>query len=319
MIPDEKLKLIKARLILAQQLLEEADVLPGLEGYNFSNPDSNSDDPFFHMRHEREALVVYLLLTCFDLLGQSQPHVPFMKWLTSNDPVLVEERRVAAEGLDTENSDCVAHALGLVGYYNRHHGATIAFYSGIDQLPENARKHLLSTVDVAKQDPDARKSENKDKNISYNRIPINDDAKVLKLQKEYLYSKRNEFTHQLSQRHISSVPMMSGVGRNHDSSNTLQESGASWGIIVSNGKIYYTGVNQEVKDKFVYTLSDWPFVLFEVLYSALGEEFDRTSIKLKFFIEVMKPEEDIVERYTSVEHGHVTALLLHNYGITRKP
>lgn len=317
MIPEDKSKLIRSRLILAQQLLEESDVLPGSEGYNFNNPDSDSNDPFYHMRHEREALVVYLLLTCFDLLGQSQPHVSFMKWLTSNDSVLVEERRTAAKGLDSENSDCVAHAKGLVEYYNRHHGATVAFYSGIDQLSESARKHLLSTVGVAKEDPEARKPENKDKNISYCGVPINDDARVLKLQKEYLYSKRNEFTHQLSQRHISSVPMMSGFGRNHDSSNPLPGSRASWGIFVYDGKIHYSGVNQEVKDKYVYTLSDWPFVLFEVLYSALGEKFDRTSIKLKFFIQVIKSEEGIVENYPSVDHEYVSELLLNKYGITR--
>ncbi|WOI84504.1 MULTISPECIES: hypothetical protein [Enterobacteriaceae] len=317
MIPDEKVKLIKARLILAQQLLEEADALPGVEGYNFYNPDNNSDDPFFHMRHEREALVVYLLLTCFDLLGQSQSHVPFMKWLTSNDPVLVEERRVAAEGLDSENNDCVAHALGLVEYYNRHHGATVAFYSGIDQLPESSRNHLLSTVDVAKEDPDARKPENKDKNISYCRIPINNDSRVLKLQKEYLYTKRNEFTHQLSQTHFSSVPMMSGFGRAPDTNNIRQESGASWTIYVNDGKIHYGGINQETRDKYVYTLSDWPFVLFEVLYSAIGEEFDRTSIKLKFVIQVSNTGEDFVVNYPSVEHEKITELLLHEHGVTR--
>lgn len=315
MIPDENSKLIKARLILAQQLLEEADELPGLEGYNFSK-DNDSDDPFFHMRHEREALVVYLLLTCFDLLGQSQPHVPFIKWLTSNTPLLVEERRVAAEGLDSENSDCVSQALGLLNYYNKRHGATIAFYTGIDLLPESSRSHLLSTVDVAEEDPEARKPENKNKNISYCRIPINNDAKVLKLQKEYLYTKRNEFTHQLSQRHFSSVPMMSGFFRKTDSGNTSQKSGASWSIFVTDGKIHYGGVNQEVRDKYVYTLSDWPFVLFEVLYSALGEEFDRTSIKLKFVIQVSNSGEDFIVRYPSVDHEKVAELLLHNHGIT---
>ncbi|SAE41789.1 Uncharacterised protein [Enterobacter hormaechei] len=316
MISEDKSKLIKARLILAQQLLEEADVLPGLEGYNFSNPDSNSGDPFFHMRHEREALVVYLLLTCFDLLGQSQPHVSLMKWLTSNDSAIVKEREIAAAGIESENSDCVAQAKDLIDYYNRHHGATVAFYAGIDQLHESARTHLLSTVDVAKEDPDARKPENIDKNISYCRIPLNNDANVLKLQKKYLYTKRNEFTHQLSQTHFSSVPMMSGFGRDPDSNNILTESGASWAIFVYDGKVHYGGVNQEIRDKFVYTLSDWPFVLFEVLYSALGEEFDRTSIKLKFFIQVMNSGEDFVVNYPSVEHEKVSELLLREHGVT---
>jgi hypothetical protein len=37
MIPEEKAKLIKARLILAQQLLEEADVLPALKATTLVN------------------------------------------------------------------------------------------------------------------------------------------------------------------------------------------------------------------------------------------------------------------------------------------
>jgi hypothetical protein len=80
------------------------------------------------------------------------------------------------------------------------------------------------------------------------------------------------------------------------------------GFFVSDGKVNYSGVNQEVKDKYVYTLSDWPFVLFEVLYSALGEEFDRTSIKLKFFIKVINTDESTIEYYSSVAHEDVTAL-----------
>ena len=111
--------------------------------------------------------------------------------------------------------------------------------------------------------------------------------------------------------------MISGIGRNPDSSNTLPVLGASWSLFVLDGKVHYGGVNQEVKDKYVYTLTDWPFALFEVLYSALGEQFDRTSIKLKFFIQVMKPEEGVVVNHPSVEHDKISELLLREHGVTR--
>lgn len=187
----------------------------------------------------------------------------------------------------------------------------MAFYSGIAQLPENARKRLLSSVDVAKRDPESLKPENQ--NISYNRIPIENEGKVFKLQREYLYSKRNEFTHQLSQTHFSSIPMMSSFVRNINSTATLPETGACWGIYVNKGKVHYGGVHQEQTDKYVYTLSDWPFILFEVLYLALGEEFDRTTIKLKFFIQIM----DDAIFYPSVEHEYVNDTLKQRHGITR--
>jgi hypothetical protein len=65
MISDVTIETIFSGLRLAQQLLEESDGLTGRNGY-----DLNGKKWWFHPRHEREALVVYLLLTCFDKLGQ---------------------------------------------------------------------------------------------------------------------------------------------------------------------------------------------------------------------------------------------------------
>lgn len=303
MPPRDKFSLIRARLILAQKLLEESDTLPGVEGYNFED----RDNWFLHERHEREALVVYLLLTCFDLLGQSQPHVDFMKWLTSKNPIRIEDRRIAAETICQENADCFEQAKILFEYYNKHYGATSAFYSGIEQLPDNAKQRLLSTVSVVGRDPRSLKPEYK--NTSFPGIPLEDEEQKITLQKRYLYSLRNAFTHQLSQLHFSSTPMMSAFP-----SKELPSDGASWGIYIYDGEIHYGGVHQDQDKTHVYTLTDWPFVLFEVLYAALGEEFDRTSIKLKFFIQSFEGER--IRGQRSVEHALVREVLKRDFGIS---
>jgi hypothetical protein len=308
MPPKDKPSLIRARLILAQKLLEESDTLPGFEGYNFKDPGNWA----LHERHEREALVVYLLLTCFDLLGQSQKHVDFMKWLTSKKSELVEERRIAAEIIRSENGDCFDQAKFLFEHYNRHHGATSAFYSGIEQLPHSARQRLLSTVSVVGRDPRSLNPEYK--NTSFPGIPLEDEEKKITLQKKYLYSLRNAFTHQLSQTHFSSIPLMSAFPSRINLNEELPSNGACWGIYIRKGKITYAGNHSDHTNTYYYSLSDWPFVLFEVLYAALGEKFDRTTIKLKFFIQSF--DEECPYFFSSVEHALVSKVLKDHFGIS---
>lgn len=86
----DKLNLIRARLVLCQRLLEESDTLPGSEGYTVDE----ANNTVHHPRHEREALVVYLLLTCFDLLGQSRPYMTFYEWLSSKKMKSLRRRRM---------------------------------------------------------------------------------------------------------------------------------------------------------------------------------------------------------------------------------
>ena len=75
-LPEAKKSTVLSRLRLAQALLEESDKLPGREGYDWQ-----SRSRVYHPRHEREALVIYLLLTCFDLLGQERKFLDFDGWL----------------------------------------------------------------------------------------------------------------------------------------------------------------------------------------------------------------------------------------------
>lgn len=273
----DKFKLIRARLVLCQRLLEDSDTLPGSEGYTVDE----ANNTVHHPRHEREALVVYLLLTCFDLLGQSRPYMTFYEWLSSKKNEILEEKKDALDKLNVEVGEIVMNAKLLHDYYNLLYGATKAFYAGVDGLSLKARDHLLSSICVTRRNPESLKPENK--NMSYPSLPIEDENKKTKLKLAFLYSLRNSFTHQLSQIHFSSTPSMSQFANNNKSQTAEPVKGASWGVFVLDGVAFY-GQHQEQDSKYVYCLKDWPFVLFEVLYSAMGEIFDRTQIKLNMYV-----------------------------------
>ncbi len=272
----QKNKLIHARLILAQQLLEEADALPGAEGYHVDK----ADDFVHHSRHEREALVVYLLLTCFDLLGQSRKFITFYEWLSSNKAEIHSEHKEAIKSIAPKANDAIGNSKALHEYYNKIYGPTRAFYSGIESLPKSALAHLLSSLIVSRRNPESLKVENR--NTMYPALPINSKAKEKKLKLAFLYSQRNAFTHKLLQNHTSSNPGMSCLANNF-SENQSQPAGGSWTIWILGGHVSY-GSSLEHEPKHTFTTRDWPFVLFEVLYSAIGKQFDRTNINLKFSI-----------------------------------
>jgi hypothetical protein len=56
---------------------------------------------------------------------------------------------------------------------------------------------------------------------------------------------------------------------------------------------------------YIYTINNWPFVLFEALYAALGIHFDRTSVSLKFQVMVFSDDESTVTTYNNVDHKYL--------------
>lgn len=299
----DKDKLIFARLILAQELLEESDVLPGAEGYSVDQ----TENFVHHSRHERESLVVYLLLTCFDLLGQSRKFVTFYEWLSSKKTEILSEHRKAIESLASEASELIGSAKALHEHYNKIYGPTRAFHAGVENLPPRALAHLLASVSVSKRHPESLKPENK--NTMYPTMPVTSEAKLYKLKLDFLYSQRNAFTHKLSQKHTSSNPGMSCF-MNSTGDGQSRSQGASWTVWISDGKVYY-GSNHESDSKHVFHTQDWPFVLFEVLYSAIGRKFDRTKIKLKFSVfDINK-----LQFFRTIEHKDLPSFLEENYRI----
>ncbi|GFM90405.1 hypothetical protein [Pseudomonas cichorii] len=299
----DKDKLILARLNLAQEILEESDALPGAEGYSVDQ----AENFVHHSRHEREALVVYLLLTCFDLLGQSREFITFYEWLSSKKTEILSEHRDAIESLAFESDAFVESAKALHEHYNKIYGVTRAFHAGVENLPPSALAHLLASVSVSKRDPESLKPENK--NTIYPTMPVTSEEKLYKLKLKFLYSQRNAFTHKLSQKHTSSNPGMSCF-INSTGDGQSRSQGASWTVWVSDGKVYY-GSSQEGDSKHVFSTQGWPFVLFEVLYSAIGKKFDRTEINLKFSVFDI----DNHQIFQTLEHKDLPAFLEENYRI----
>jgi len=299
----DKDKLILARLTLAQELLEESDALPGAEGYSVDE----AENFVHHSRHEREALVVYLLLTCFDLLGQSRKFITFYEWLSSKKSEILLEHRKAIESLDSDAAESIGSAKALHEYYNKIYGPTRAFHAGVENLHPSALTHLLASVSVSKRHPESLKPENK--NTMYPSLPVTSEAKLYRLKLDFLYSQRNAFTHKLSQKHTSSNPGMSCFMNSIDDGQSRSQ-GPSWTVWISGGKAYY-GSNHEGDSKHVFSTQDWPFVLFEVLYSAIGRRFDRTKINLKVSIFDI----DKAQFFQAIEHKDLPAFLEANYKI----
>jgi hypothetical protein len=286
---EEQRTFTLARLKLAQALLEEADALPGHEGYR-----QGSEEWWRHPRHEREALVAYLLLTCLDKLGQDGGFTTLADWLRSRRSEHVAERDevLGACSPDTAPLDIAA---ALASRHQQLYGVRNAFCRGIDGLPQQARDRLLASIELSI----VRNYASYPPGTSVGGVPFEDKAVERDLKIRYLYDKRNRFTHRLEQFHQSSVPLISAGNRR----------GASWVAFVRDGRLHYGGVqqdrvNRKDGDAYVYTVSGWPFALFESLYEAIGIPFDVTSIKLMFHVKLFHSKHpDHVYTYKSIPHA----------------
>ena len=288
MISEETKEVIFSRLRLAQQLLEESDGLAGSDGYDYKGKKW-----WFHSRHEREALVVYLLLTCFENIGQRHSFTTFPNWLKSQKAAhTIEKEKIAssiAKGLNVIES-----SARLMEGYQTIYGVRNAFYEGIKGLPENTKNHVLESVLLSFNAEFGMHGPN----VSTPSKPLENKELELDLKLKYLYGKRNGFTHKLNQYHACSVPAMSEM---------RFKKGSSWVAMIENKKIIYMGSHQEHEKlptggAYIYTINNWPFVLFEALYAALDMAFDRTSINLKFQVMVFSDDKKTVTNYNDVDH-----------------
>jgi hypothetical protein len=299
---DENFAFIRARLRLAKEILEESDRLPGVSGYC----EIPSGTEKYHPRHEREALVIYLLLTCFDKLGQNSRFISLDDWLCSNKQKHVAERDSCITSLPIQATPLEA-ARALSSEYRKLYGVRNAFYAGISSLSEKDKHRLLKSIQVSISPDYGRYGPN----VSNESYPLEEtDPRKEAMRLRYLYQKRNRFTHRLEQNDRGSAPFASllpGLYR-----DGAKENAAVWMIKICEGNPVYMCGLQEVKydqgEKvhYVFTAYDWPFLLFEVLHSAIGASFDRTDIHLTF--QVSKYCGDQVMRWPSVDHKAIRLL-----------
>lgn len=194
-----------------------------------------------------DALMYYLLLTCFDLLGQPSEWVSFSEWLISIKKA--EERQVVVSSVQPDlNPIEIARQFNCA--YQETYGVKTSFNNFVLKiLTDEERTELYSNIQIVRGRKDG------DPNTSYPALGyINDEKKKL----DFLFSLRNKFTH-------SAVIM--------GSANAGVFSQAYDAIIVD-GKPRkgYVEIHREAKsgEWLIYEVRDWPFMLKRLVETALA-------------------------------------------------
>ena len=126
-----------------------------------------------------DSLRNYLLLTCFDLLGQSDEYLDFQSWLVAKR--CAEERAAVAHQQDSCSNPALVAAQLHRGYLELY-GTKNSFYRFVNEsLSKKERGDLFHSVRVRKIDA----VENREIEII--------ESESVKLR--YLYQLRNEYTH----------------------------------------------------------------------------------------------------------------------------
>lgn len=193
-----------------------------------------------------DALMYYLLLTCFDLLGQNPEWVSLSEWLTSKKKT---GEREAVEC--TIGNDASPQSIAQIFFeaYQRMYGVRSAFNHFIlNLLTEDERSELFHNLEIV------RGRMGGDPNTSYPALGyVEDESKKV----DFLFRLRNKFTH-------SAVIMGSpAAGVFPDFYEPL----------VFDGKPMkrYSEIYREEKggEWLIYQVCDWPFLLVRLITAVL--------------------------------------------------
>ena len=188
-----------------------------------------------------DALRNYLLLTCFDLLGQSDGFKDFQSWLNSSRTI--SERNVALE--KAENSSLLESVRSVHADYLSVYGAKNSFKRFINEvLPSDVKEQLLFSVMIRKIDTI--------KNCEIG--GIDEESKKI----DFLYAMRNAFTHE----GVNIGSPAGGVFPNHGAWINMD------GVLKKGYEpIYWT---QKSHIRIEHMVRDWPDVLIRTVNAGLA-------------------------------------------------
>lgn len=145
--------------------------------------------------HITEPMIVYHLLTCFDLLGQPENWKAFNQWLTSSS--CKDERENLISKLDSVE-DKIEFSKNLFEEYQNIYGVGKSFYRFINEiLPEENRKQLLDSIRITNNPMPP-----------LNGVTTEDNSDIKKAR--YLYQLRNNYTHK--SKVLYGVPFLDNAG-----------------------------------------------------------------------------------------------------------
>lgn len=182
----EIIDIINDRLILVNHLNKVENHFKG----RFYKRQSNPYEVEYPLYRNYYGLKVYLLLTCFDILGQPEEWLDFSSWLNCKKPNIIKERDFIFNNTKLENQ--VQYINEIQKQYNKRYGVKNSFYSFVNEVLSNENRLKLfdsisnmEIVSELKVYEDGSHSPPSGKGIE-----INNELKL-----KFLFQLRNSFTH----------------------------------------------------------------------------------------------------------------------------
>lgn len=192
------------------------------------------------LKHKTEPLVIYLLLTCFDKLGQPEKWVNYNEWLTSEG--CKGERKSAKIDFDSSDGK-VCEAKFFYDYYNKIYSARSAFFRFLREvLPNKSKEELMSCIEI-------------------NIYTLRTERELIssyevRKKEEFLYQMRNDYTHK-----VQFLPDQVITGMQ------LPGNPPIW-------KIFYQDIILE-KRKIKVSFTNWPQILESIILDGLAESIKK--------------------------------------------
>lgn len=232
------------RILLVQERLEFVAIISSLRP-QYLNPNlirDTSNGGWSHPWKYFDSLRTYLLLTCFDLLGQPHSFKDFQSWLSAES---AKEDRTAALQESNRETDIVEIIKVIHRKYLDAYGTKGAFHRFIrETLPRTAQQELYYSVQIREIDPATNREvgviDTKDKKVAF------------------LYGIRNSFTH-------------AGINTGSPAGGVFEDHG-EW--VELNGRLQkgWEPIHWEKKNGLLieYSVRDWPDVLVRTVHTGLS-------------------------------------------------
>lgn len=217
--------LVQERLDLAKRILEQGEQLrsPALTRHE--------DDGWSHPYLQHDALVNYLLLTCFDILGQPDEWLPFTSWLEASKTKCERDEAVS---LISPSATPIEIAKKVYKKYSEVYGVKNSFYRFMDEiLAVEMRERLLSSVKITEATKDGKP------------VSVNNDSE----KRKFLYESRNLFTHSAQPTGNAHLGLFSEM------------------VIIGSGELRWGYRLARTEKNYEYYVRKWPFELFEIISS----------------------------------------------------
>jgi len=219
-------------------------------------PAAPSGPPGMHPYSQHDSLANYLLLTCFDVLGQRPDFVGFDCWLTAANRAKERELAVAS----CAGTDILQNARDVRAWYNKRYGVGQAFKRGLLEVVRAAdRAELFSGL----------------MHLKGNGV-YGDSSDAHKA--NWMFQLRNGFTHGAE---ISMKP------RNFDGARFAYASYPDGKVV---GKYAYEPLHTgKPNSRNHYSVVDWPFILYKCVAHAIDEDCPDFDVKYRVHFSCATP------------------------------